>query len=311
MAEMDGTERILVTGGSGQLARALDVAAPSHGFAVRCVGRPILDFERPASIDTVFAETAPALVVNAAAYTAVDMAEDEPEAAMRANRDGPARLAQLCAAAGIPLIHVSTDYVFDGRKDAPYVETDATAPQGVYGVTKLAGERAVLELCPRSIVLRTSWVYSPIGRNFVRTMLAIAQRSDRLRVVADQRGCPTQSADLAEVILAIAGRIMRDGWQDRYAGIYHAAGSEWTTWHGLAVATFAEAARYGAPVPTVEPIATADWPTKAVRPPDSRLDCSKLQAVFELRLPVWRTSLARAIDDIFAPAAQPMLHSAG
>jgi dTDP-4-dehydrorhamnose reductase len=301
---------ILITGGSGQLAVALESAALSRGLAVRRIGRPALDFDRPASIAEVFADTAPWLVVNAAAYTAVDLAEDEPEAAYRANRDGPAALARLCEAAGIPLIHLSTDYVFDGRKGAPYVESDAPAPQGVYGSSKLAGERAVASTCSRSIVLRTSWVYSPIGKNFVRTMLSAAQRTDRLRVVADQIGCPTSSPDLAQAILGIAGRLAADGWRDRYAGIYHAAGTGAVTWHGLATATFAAAARHGVAVPTVEPITTNQWPTKAVRPPDSRLDCGKLAAVFGLRLPPWQEGLVRTIDTIFATAASSALQTA-
>ncbi len=196
------TAPILVIGVTGQLAMALAEAAPACGLAVQCVGPPTLDFDRPDSIGEVFAATAPPLVVNAAAYTAVDAAEDNADAAFRANRDGPAELARLCEAAGIPLIHVSTDYVFDGLKGAPYVETDAVAPQGVYGASKLAGEQAVLADCSRAIVLRTSWVYSPIGKNFVRTMLAAGQRNSELRVVADQRGCPTSAADLARAILA-------------------------------------------------------------------------------------------------------------
>ncbi len=302
---------ILITGGSGQLAVALETAAPSHGLAVRRIGRPAFDFDRPASIPEVFAVTAPWLVVNAAAYTAVDMAEDEPEAAFRANRDGPAALGRLCEAAGIPLIHVSTDYVFDGRKGAPYVETDTTAPQGVYGSSKLAGEYAVASACSRSIVLRTSWVYSPIGKNFVRTMLGAAQRTNRLRVVADQIGCPTSSEDLAQAILGIADRLAADGWRDRYAGVYHAAGTGAVTWHGLATATFAAAARHGVAVPAVEPITTDQWPTKAARPPDSRLDCGKLAAVFGLRLPPWQDGLARTVDTIFATAGSSTLQPAG
>jgi dTDP-4-dehydrorhamnose reductase len=294
---------ILVTGGSGQLATALSEAAAPHGLTVHRVGRPALDFDRPASIAEVFAAAAPSLVVNAAAYTAVDAAEDDAAAAYRANRDGPAELARLCNAAGIPLIHVSTDYVFDGRKGAPYVETDATAPQGVYGASKLAGEQAVLAGCSRAIVLRTSWVYSPGGKNFVRTMLAAGQRNSTLRVVADQTGCPTSSLDLAEAILGVAERLIDDGWQSRYAGIYHAAGAGATTWHELARATFEAAARHGQTVPTVVPITTDEWPTKARRPPDSRLDCAKLAAVFGLRLPPWRDALARTVDAIFASQA--------
>ena len=308
----DMAPRILVTGGSGQLAVALEAASAARNMPLRRVGRPAFDFDRLDSIAAVLADTAPWLVVNAAAYTAVDAAEDDAEAARRANCDGPAELARLCEVARIPLIHVSTDYVFDGRMGAPYVETDPTAPQGVYGATKLAGEQAVLAACTRAIVLRTSWVYSPTGKNFVRTMLNLAQRTDRLRVVGDQRGCPTSAPDLAETILTIADRIAADGWQDRYAGVYHAAGTGCTTWHGLAVAIFSEAARHGAAVPRVDAITTADYPTKAKRPADSRLDCGKLQAVFGVSLPPWQDGLARSIDAIFAvPPVEPMPHTAG
>jgi dTDP-4-dehydrorhamnose reductase len=294
---------ILIAGESGQLGVALGEAAPSHGLAVRQFDRPVLDFDRPASIAAVFAESTPWLVINAAAYTAVDAAEDDSAAAFRANRDGPAEMARLCEAAGIPLIHVSTDYVYDGLKGSPYVESDPTAPQGVYGASKLAGDQAVLAGCSRAIVLRTSWIYSPIGKNFVRTMLSVAQRTDRLRVVADQKGCPTSAPDLADAILTIAARIATDGWQDRYAGLYHAAGTGWTTWHDLAVATFQEAVRHRGPVPAVDPITTGEWPTRAQRPPDSRLDCGRLEAMFGLRLPPWRDGLARTIDAVFATAA--------
>ena len=294
------TAPILVIGVTGQLAMALAEEAPVCGLAVQCVGPPTLDFDRPESIGEAFAATAPPLVVNAAAYTAVDAAEDNADAAFRANRDGPAALARLCELAGIPLIHVSTDYVFDGLKGTPYVETDAVAPQGVYGASKLAGEQAVLADCSRAIVLRTSWLYSPIGKNFVRTMLAAGQRNSELRVVADQRGCPTSAADLAHAILRIAARLLDEGWQDSRTGIYHAAGSGATTWSDLAAATFEAAARYGMSVPVVVPIATHEWPTRVKRPPDSRLDCDKLAAAFGLRLPHWRDGLTRTVDAIFA-----------
>jgi dTDP-4-dehydrorhamnose reductase len=294
------TAPVLVIGITGQLAVALAEAAPTRGLPVQCAGPPTLDFDRPHSIGDAFAASAPSLVVNAAAYTAVDAAEDDVDAAFRANRDGPAELARLCEAAGIPLIHVSTDYVFDGLKGAPYVETDAVAPQGVYGASKLAGEQAVLTACSRAIVLRTSWLYSPIGTNFVRTMLAAGQRNSHLRVVADQRGCPTSAPDLAQTILDIAGRVLSDGWLDHYAGLYHAAGSGATTWHDLAAATFETAVHHGMSAPVVVPIATHEWPTRAKRPPDSRLDCRKLEAVFGLRLPPWQDGLARAVEAIFS-----------
>ncbi len=287
---------IWVTGGSGQLASAL-ARAPD----VSVVGRPAFDFDHPGTIDTAFAAASPALVINAAAWTAVDAAETDPDGAARANHDGPARLAALCARAGIPLIHISTDYVFDGDKGAPYVETDRTNPTGVYGATKLAGEQAVLEACPRAIVVRTAWVYSATGKNFVRTMLNLGKTRDHLRVVADQRGCPTAAGDLAAIVLGIAHAALAE-WRDEYAGIFHSGGTGETTWHGFAEAIFAEAARHGARAPTVEPITTAEFPTPAKRPADSRLDCSKLERVFGLRQPAWQTSLAGVVDTLLVPA---------
>jgi dTDP-4-dehydrorhamnose reductase len=289
---------ILVTGGTGQLASALAAA----GSGIHRVGRPDFDFDRPETIEATFRAAAPRMVVNAAAYTAVDAAETDAEAAYRANRDGPAILARLCAEADIPLIHVSTDYVFDGDKPEPYVETDPVGPQGVYGASKLAGEEAVMASGARAIILRTAWVYAATGKNFVRTMLAVGKTRDRLTVVGDQHGCPTTAADLADAILAIIARIDRTGWQDNYRGIFHAAGTGATTWHGLAVAAFEEAARYGAKVPEVAAITTADWPTPTKRPANSRLDCTRLHAVFGVRLPHWRESLTRTIDQIYASA---------
>ncbi len=289
---------ILVTGGTGQLASALAAAAGD----VRLAGRPAFDFDRPETIEAAFRAATPRLVVNAAAYTAVDAAEKDVEAAFRANRDGPAMLASLCAEADIPLIHVSTDYVFDGTKPVPYVETDPVGPQGVYGASKLAGEQAVMASGAKAIILRTAWVYAATGKNFVRTMLTVGKTRDRLTVVGDQHGCPTTAADLADAILAISALLDRAGWREEYRGIFHAAGSGATTWHGLAVATFEEAARHGAAVPEVAPIATADWPTPAKRPANSRLDCTRLHDVFNVRLPHWRNSLTRTIDTIYAVA---------
>jgi dTDP-4-dehydrorhamnose reductase len=289
---------ILVTGGTGQLAAAL---ATLGGDRVRRVGRPEFDFDRPETIAATFCAAAPGLVVNAAAFTAVDAAETDSAAAFRANRDGPEALARLCAAAGVPLIHVSTDYVYDGEKASPYVETDAVGPRSVYGASKLAGETAVLATGARAIILRTAWVYAATGRNFVRTMLNLGQTRDALRVVADQHGCPTAAADLASAILAIAHRIEHDGWDDARSGIFHAAGAGETTWHGLAMAVFQEASRHGAKTPTsVAAITTAEYPTPARRPANSRLDCTRLANVFGFRFPNWHDSLVRTVDEIFA-----------
>ena len=291
------TNSILVTGGTGQLASALAAAGGIHR-----VGRPDFDFDRPRTIETVFRAAAPRLVVNAAAYTGVDAAENDADAAFRANRDGPALLARLCAEANVPLIHISTDYVFDGTKTDPYVEADLVAPQGVYGASKLAGEQAIMRSDAKAIILRAAWVYATTGKNFVRTMLTLGKTRDRLTVVSDQHGCPTAAADLADAIRAIIARIDAGGWQPNYRGIFHAAGTGATTWFGLAVATFEEASRYGAKVPDVAPILTTEWPTPAKRPANSRLDSTRLHDVFGVRFPPWRTSLARTVEIIFAAA---------
>lgn len=292
---------ILVIGRSGQLATAL---ARSGHPGLRCVGRPDLDFDRPETLDLTM-EGAPAIVVNAAAWTAVDAAEDDVAGAERANRDGPALLARLCAARGIPLIHVSTDYVFDGAKGAPYREDDPIAPHTVYGRSKAEGERAVLAAHDRAIVLRTAWVYSPYGRNFVRTMLDAGAKHPTLRVVDDQHGNPTSADDLARAILDIVAAIGATGWRDDYAGVFHAAGAGATTWHGLATAALEDPARRGQPMPDILPIATADWPTPAPRPRDSRLNCDRLYRTFGIRLPYWRDSLARTVSALVADTPTP------
>jgi dTDP-4-dehydrorhamnose reductase len=266
---------------------------------VHRAGRPEFDFDHPETIDAVFHAAKPTLVVNAAAWTAVDAAEANEAAALRANRDGPARLAQLCAASGVPLIHISTDYVFDGAKGAPYVETDPTAPIGVYGSSKLAGEQAVLAAGGQVVILRTSWVYAAIGKNFIRTMLGAALKTNTLKVVMDQKGCPTNAGDLADAILAVAARI-ESGWRPEYGGVFNAAGTGSASWYEFAVAAFKDAAQHGRPMPTVIPITTAEWPTPTKRPADSRLDCSKLARVFGVALPDWQPSLARTVGAIIA-----------
>ncbi len=288
---------ILVTGGTGQLASALLAGTANRPMVL--AGRPEFDFDRLDAILPLLRAAAPSLIINAAAYTAVDRAESEPDAARRANTDGPRLIAEYCATTRTPLIHVSTDYVFDGSKHEPYLETDPTNPTTIYGTTKRDGEVAILATSAPAMILRTSWVYAATGRNFVLTMLNAAKKTNELRVVADQQGCPTAAADLAAAIIRITDQIATIGWSDTWRGIYHAAGSGATTWHGLATATFAEAAKYGAPLPTVIPIATADWPTPARRPADSRLDCSKLSRTFGIALPDWRNALSRTITAVF------------
>jgi dTDP-4-dehydrorhamnose reductase len=236
-----------------------------------------------------------ALVVNCAAHTAVDRAESEPELALAVNRDGPAHLAAACGKARIPLIHISTDYVFDGTKQEPYRETDPVSPLGVYGRTKAEGEGEVRSRLREHIILRTSWVYGIHGHNFVKTMLRLGQERRVLRVVNDQRGCPTNAADLAEIILAIAGQCDRNPW-----GTYHYSGKGETTWHGFAEAIIAEARKYTSLlVERLEPIPSAQYPTPAKRPANSVLDCSLFTSTFGIEPQPWRESLARMMGEMF------------
>ena len=292
---------ILVTGASGQLGHALAKRLAARGATFTAVQRPDFDFEKSETITACFATAKPSLVINAAAYTAVDKAETDQEAAKAGNHTGPLALAKLCEAADIPFIHVSTDYVFDGDKGAPYLESDPTSPTGVYGATKRDGEEAILATNAKAIILRTAWVYSAHGKNFARTMINAGRKMPILRVVADQRGTPTAAGDLADAILAIADKISATGWRPEYRGIFHATGGGETTWHGFATAIFEDAAKQGYQPPEVQPIATADWPTPTRRPPDSRLDGSKLAQVFGATLPAWRQSLHDVVKDLLKP----------
>lgn len=290
--------RILVTGRGGQLATGLEAALPAHGFEPLLVGQPEFEFDAPETIAAAFDAARPDAVVNCAAWTAVDAAEDQEAAAFRANALGPALVAAHCATRDIPLIQISTDYVYDGRKGAPYLESDAPNPLGAYGRTKLAGEWAAFAGNPRTLVLRTAWVFSPVGNNFLRTMLRVGAERPELRVVADQHGSPTAAPDLADAITAVLARIRHDGWQEAYRGVFHATGSGTTTWHGFAEAIFAQAR---GPSPVVRAIATADYPTKAARPADGRLDCGQLASTFGVRLPSWQDGLTRVLLELQPP----------
>ena len=287
--------RILVTGRGGQLATGLETALPAQGFSALLVGQPEFEFDKPETVMAAFHALKPDAVVNCAAWTAVDAAEDDEAGAFRANALGPALLGRLTREAGIPIIQISTDYVFDGLKGGPYLESDPPNPLGAYGRTKLAGEWAAQAANPRCIVLRTAWVFAPMGKNFLRTMLALGEQRPELRVVADQWGSPTAAPDLADAITTILARIRDQGWRDDLAGTYHATGGGFTTWHSFAEAIFTEAARHGARRPKVHPITTADYPTKAKRPADGRLDNGKLLRTFGVALPPWEAGLARVM----------------
>jgi len=282
--------RIAVTGREGQVVRSLVERSQSRpGIEVFAIGRPEFDLLRPETVLPALRAANPDLVVSAAAYTAVDKAEDEPEVATAINSVGAGKVAEAAAALGVPVIHLSTDYVFAGDGDRPYDERDRPEPQSVYGRTKLAGEVAVAAGNPRHVILRTAWVYSPFGRNFVKTMLFLAADRDVVRVVADQFGNPTSALDIADAILAMAPQLMGEVPASRF-GVCHLAGAGSTHWAGLAARVFETSRVLGGPWARVEEIATADYPTKARRPANSRLSTERLREVFGWQAPDWRVS---------------------
>jgi dTDP-4-dehydrorhamnose reductase len=298
--------RILIAGWQGQLARALvEIAPGAPDVEALAVGRPALDICEPGSITRAMTDFGPDVIVNAAAYTAVDKAESEPDAAFALNRDGPRMLAEAARKRGAVIIHVSTDYVFDGTKPTPYVEEDPVAPLGVYGRSKLEGEMAVRAANPRHLILRTAWVHSGGGNNFVRTMLRLAGDRPRLRVVDDQIGTPTYAPHLAEAILGLARQAVARPDDDPAWGTYHAAGRGAVTWCGLAREAMRVSALAGGPTAEVDAITTADYPTPARRPANSRLDCGRLQRTFGVALPDWEAGVAagvaRLLDDGVVP----------
>lgn len=291
--------RLLVAGREGQLARALRAAFGAAGHAVTALEPPELDLRDRASIGRALAGGAD-LLINAAAYTAVDRAEEEPALARAINATGAGWLAEAAAARGVPMIHVSTDYVFDGTKGAPYAEDDAPNPLSVYGATKAEGERLVLAAHPRAAVIRTAWVCSPDGTNFVKTMLRLARERAVLRVVADQHGAPTFAADLAAAMLRMAPRLLAgEGF-----GLFHLTGAPHTTWHGFAAAILDQAARRGHPRPPLQAIATTDYPTRARRPADARLACGRIGAVHGVSPADWRLSLDACLDMLIGPVTE-------
>ncbi len=296
---------ILVFGGNGQVGRELLRALAPLGTVVATTrsGKladgsacEVADFDRPDSLPTLLDRLRPALVVNAAAYTAVDRAEQEPEAAFRANAQAPGVIARWCAAQGVPLVHYSTDYVFDGQGRAPYREDAPTAPLGVYGTSKRDGEDAVRAAGGRHLIFRTAWVYAAHGGNFLRTMLRLGAERDELRVVADQIGTPTPAALIADVT---AHALRHPGG---LSGTWHLTASGQTSWHGFAEALFAEALAAGvlAKAPLVEAIPSSEYPTPARRPAWSVLDNRRLQQDFGIVLPAWQDGLKRVMAEIAA-----------
>ncbi len=280
--------RLAVTGKNGQVVSAL-LALASAELEILALGRPELDLAQPETVLKALREVKPDAVLSAAAYTAVDKAESEPDIAFAVNRDGARAVAQAASDLGIPLIHLSTDYVFDGAKDTAYVESDPTGPTSVYGRSKLEGERAVSEATDNYVVLRTAWVYSEYGNNFVKTMLRLSENRDEINVVADQFGCPTSANDIAAAVVTIARKLVEDS-SAPLRGVFHLSGTGETNWANFAKQIFAFSAETGGKSIVVNDITTAQYPTPARRPANSRLDCSKLEEVYGIKLPSWQTS---------------------
>ncbi len=284
--------RILVTGANGQVGHCLSQTLMQQGITHLALTRNQLDISNAQAVSETIDTYQPDIVINAAAYTAVDKAESDGERAFAINRDGAANLATACAKVDAAIFHISTDYVFSGTLDRAYREEDPTAPQGVYGQSKLEGELAIASINQKHIILRTAWVFGEHGNNFVKTMLRLGQERDHLRVVADQMGGPTYSGDISSALIAIASEYASKG--ELAWGTYHYSGFPHCSWHDFACEIFACATQqklYAKSVPTVSAIATADYPTPAKRPANSRLDCSRIQQTFGIQPSNWQQAL--------------------
>jgi len=297
--------RILLTGAKGQLGWEILKQAP--GSACDCIGIDIAeaDLTDPGQVDRVMDATRPDLLIHGAAYTQVDAAETDVQAAFAVNRDAAAHLAAACAAAHIPMVHISTDFVFDGKKSTPYVETDPVAPLSVYGRSKAAGEEVVRQALDRHLIIRTAWMYGLHGHNFVKSMLRLGRENRQLRVVSDQIGCPTFAADLADALLTVCRRIQNQSqvpW-----GTYHLCGRGSVSWHGFAQRIF-EIAHHLDLVPDVEvtPISTREYPTAAPRPAFSVMSCEKIHTGFGIEPPPWQDSLEKMLKQLAKSRKAPV-----
>ena len=289
---------ILVFGAAGQVGQELMALARGRRTDIVGLTRADVDIRDAAAVAAAIQRTAPRLVVNAAAYTAVDKAENEPDVARAVNTDAAGFIARGAARHGAPMLHISTDYVFDGSKRGPYTEDDAIAPLGVYGRTKAEGEAAVRHASPRHVIMRTAWVYGRYGANFLKTMMRLAAERDRLRVVADQRGCPTATLDIAEAILAVDAVLAGDSTRN---GTFHFAGTGATTWHGFAEAIVAAQAARTGKRPPVDAITTAEFPTPAKRPANSELASDLFVETFGYRASAWPARTRQIVDQLNAP----------
>ncbi|WP_296260068.1 MULTISPECIES: dTDP-4-dehydrorhamnose reductase [unclassified Pseudomonas] len=289
---MSAPLRILISGQHGQVSQALQQSLKDLGELI-VLGRDRLDLSQPASIREVVRSLKPDLIVNAAAHTAVDQAENEPELAFAINATAPGVFAEEAAALGIPFIHYSTDYVFDGSKNGPWNEADKPNPLGVYGSSKLAGEQAIEAVGGQYLILRTSWVYSLTGRNFLLTMQRLLQERDKLTIVADQIGAPTWSGTIAQSTRELIER-WREGAPGAW-GVYHLTASGETSWFGFAQAIGQELIKAGKPCAALEPIPSSAYPTPATRPLNSRLDCSRLQQQWGVSQPHWHAAMLECL----------------
>ena len=293
------TPRFLVTGANGQLGFELQRALAPLGEVMAC-SRDACDLSNPDSIRAAVRAAKPDVIFNAGAYTAVDKAESEPDLARAVNASAPGILGEEAAKRGALVIHYSTDYVFDGTKPSAYREEDATNPLGLYGKTKLEGEKALAASCADHLIFRTSWVFGAHGKNFLKTILRLASSRDELRIVADQFGAPTGASLLADASTHIAARYLRDGRGNFPFGLYHLAASGETSWHGFAQHIVAKAAAANAPLQAtperILPIPAAEYPTPAARPANSRLDTSKFRTAFGLHLPDWTHGVDQVLD---------------
>jgi len=291
---------IVVIGREGQVAHSLIETFPATGFRVAVLARPDVDLRDGPALRQAIRAMAPDVVVNAAAYTAVDRAEDEPDLAFAINAGGAEAIAQGAADCNAAVIHFSTDYVYAGNNSEPYLETDATGPIGVYGASKLEGERRVAKANPRHVILRTAWVCSPYGNNFAKTMLRLAASRPELGVVDDQHGNPTFAADIASAVADIAPRLLADGAAERY-GVFHCVNEGSASWCMFARAIMDGARLRGSPGVPVRAITTADYPTKAKRPAFSRLSTEKLHRVYGVRMRTWQLALSDCLDTLIGP----------
>lgn len=296
--------RIVVTGRFGQVAQSLVERAPNSNVEVLTLARPAIDLAQSSDLTEVLGALRPQAVVSAAAYTAVDLAESEPALVHRINASGAEALAQATAQLRIPIVHLSTDYVFDGTLDRPYREDDVPRPINVYGSSKLLGEKLVAAANSNHAILRTAWIYSPFGKNFARTMLSLARSRDEISVVGDQRGAPTSALDIADCIFKVLDNLVARPDDPATRGVFHVTGGGETNWAEFAMAIFAVSATNNGPFSHVRPIASSDYPTKARRPLNSRLDNTRLAGAHGIRLPLWQNSIPKTIVRILAEGFQ-------